>query len=294
MATRGIVIKVGGARPWVSRYGNGSSPSTGEPFETLRAAQLPIEAAANRPVRWRRIDDAEGRLVPPETWVAEDLGSPPVAVGGAGPFTLVDGATFGVSVNGAAPGFAVFNGGIAVATATVLGDYTIAAGTLGVTVTNPSGSALIGVTVAVPPGVAQSAAVASAWLNANAAFSAAGVIQFGFSAVANLLTVQTVVGKGSGWSVSFAGGGSLANSLGFPGSSILGVGTGNVPNLGLVTAQQAVNVLNSQLVGVNSYVNNTAKAALAGLVNGSSQTLSVSNLSTNALGFAPGVVYVGT
>ena len=290
MATRGIVIWVGGQRPWIARFGDGTSPSNGDPFETLRAAQAPIDAGANKPLRWTRLNDAEGLPVAPETWVADDLATPAVTVGGTGPFALAAADQFTVVVDGTTNTTATFTAQPAVAVSQVAGSYTLVAGGMLVTVKTPTGTTALTVNLATPPFGAQPAAAAAAWMNANATFSTPGLIVFNSSG--SNITVETV-GQGTGYTVGVAGGSiALAVALGFTATVTTASGGGNVPNIAAVTAAQARTVLAAQLSGVVSTVNQaTGALTIARSVSGAAYSIQVSPTSGVLLGFDTTVHY---
>jgi len=273
MATRGIVTTVGGARPWIARYGDGTSPAQ-QPFQSLRSAQIPIEAAAGGPIRWRQLVESDGTHTLPETWVAEDLPTPAIVAGGQGPWSYAPGGTIAFLVDGAPIGASIAaTPGIIDASAA--GPYTIVDGTISVSIVDAAG--VVGVVInthGVVPGTAQTAAAAAAWLNANAVPPGAGVaFRDDGAGVLELATTDA----GSAIGVMLVGGGALAVSLGFGNPTYSDMGGGNVPQASAITAADAVAMLAPQLnvasPVVAVYVNRNGAVSVATNTYGSTSSI---------------------
>lgn len=290
MAMRGLVTWIGGAKPWITRL---PGQTANQPFATCRAAQLPVEAMANTPLRWTKLVLADGTTQPPETWVADDLATGALVVGGLGPFALADGQHVDLIIDTpvVAPQVVTVSAQPATATAQVAGNYTIAAGSIAVNVSTPGGQFSYTVTVAIPPAPSD-AATAAAWLNANALPPGATFV-FGSEGTTNKLTIESV-GTGSGFVVSVVTVSTdpFPASIGFTAANTVALSTGNVPDASNVTAADALNLLNGFLgYGAVPALDSTLHLTLSGTATGHSHTLQVANTSTANLGFDNAVHY---
>lgn len=249
MAQRGMVIRAGGSnKPWIARYGNGTSPRA-DPFETLRQAQIPIESGANVPLRWTQVCDGEGTPVSPETWVADDFATAAAVVGGVGPWSYTPGDAMEVLVGtpsiAPTPVLMTLLASPALVDADASGPYTIApSSTWVVTLTTPQGAQPVSIsTNTMTPTLGLSASAAATWLNANAVPMGAGV-QFQPNLSTNALELVSVA-AGNGVSVTAVGGGTLASSIGFTSVSLASAGTGNVPDASRITVADACSMIRS-------------------------------------------------
>lgn len=291
----GIVTWVGGQRPWIARYNNGTSQLLGQPCETLRVAQRIIEASAVVPLRWRKIVDAENMTVIPETWVAEGMSTPALAQGGKGPWVYTPGNKLVVEI--AQPGGPAANfdfnltGTVASQVAAAAGPYDIAGNASWVvTVARPSGVDKWTISTQTGPG-ALGAVAAAAWLNTNAVPPGAGVVFVG-NGTDNTLSIESTV-AGSGIRITAPGNGALAASLGFT-SDVDTVGTGNIADFSNITVSDAYNMIFSAGHPANPIVSPQGAIGLTSVGVGASYSLRAVLTSSTATFDFDGTTHYGT